>query len=87
MIVDQWIERGLREFKASMEDDSLRGESLKRESSIRESLKREPRRAPERNRPGTLAVVRSKLRESQEFREQLAIRVHQKSGDKGVLYQ
>ncbi len=42
MIVDQWIERGLREFKASMEDDSLRGESLKRESSIRESLKREP---------------------------------------------
>jgi uncharacterized membrane protein len=44
-IVEQWIERGLREFKASMEDDSLRGESssresLKRESSIRETMAR-----------------------------------------------
>ena len=28
--VEQWIERGLREFKTSVEDDSLRGESLKR---------------------------------------------------------
>jgi uncharacterized membrane protein len=35
--LEQWIERGLREFKASMEDDSLRRESL-----TRESLKREP---------------------------------------------
>lgn len=35
--LEQWIERGLREFKASMEDDSLR-----RDSSRRDSLKREP---------------------------------------------
>lgn len=37
--LEQWIERGLREFKASMEDDSLRHDSL---TSKRESLKREP---------------------------------------------
>ena len=28
--LEQWIERGLREFKASVEDDSLRGESFQR---------------------------------------------------------
>jgi uncharacterized membrane protein len=28
--LEQWIERGLREFKASMEDDSLRGEFFQR---------------------------------------------------------
>ncbi len=35
MSLGQWIERGLREFKASMEDDSLRHESSRRETMAR----------------------------------------------------
>jgi uncharacterized membrane protein len=33
--LEQWIERALREFKSSMEDDSLRRESLRREPMAR----------------------------------------------------
>ena len=33
--LEQWIERGLREFKAAMEDDSLRRESSRREPMAR----------------------------------------------------
>jgi len=40
--LEHWIERGLREFKAAMEDDSLRRDSSGREPSAREAFHREP---------------------------------------------